>query len=147
LADQRFVHIADVPVDETWARLKADPKSVLIDVRTKAEWSFVGVPDLSTLGRRVVMMEWQSFPEGRADAQFTERLTAALAVAGTGTDDALFFICRSGGRSQMAAEAMAGAGFRHCTNVAEGFEGPLDHDRHRGRVSGWKAAGLPWVQG
>lgn len=147
LADQSFVHIADVPVDETWAQLKADLKAVLIDVRTKAEWSFVGVPDLSALGRRVVMMEWQSFPEGRADAQFTERLTAALAAAGTGTDDALFFICRSGGRSRMAAEAMAGAGFRHCTNVAEGFEGPLDHDRHRGGVSGWKAAGLPWVQG
>jgi rhodanese-related sulfurtransferase len=131
LADQGFVHIADVPAEETWAQLQADPKAVLIDVRTKAEWAFVGLPDLSALGRRVI----------------TERVAAALTAAGAGTDDKLFFICRSGGRSRMAAEAMAEAGFRHCTNVAEGFEGPLDAGRHRGGVAGWKAAGLPWVQG
>ncbi|MGI9402905.1 MAG: rhodanese-like domain-containing protein, partial [Hyphomicrobium sp.] len=29
----------------------------------------------------------------------------------------------------------------------DGFEGPLDASRHRGQVAGWKAAGLPWVQG
>ena len=147
MADRDFVHIADVPVDDTWAQLTADPKAVLIDVRTKAEWAFVGVPDLSPLRRKVVMMEWQSFPESRTDVQFTDRLTAALAAAGTSKDDALFFICRSGGRSRMAAEAMAEAGFQRCSNVAEGFEGPLDDTRHRGLVAGWKAAGLPWVQG
>jgi rhodanese-related sulfurtransferase len=147
VADRDFVHIADVPVDETWALLKADPKAVLIDVRTKAEWAFVGVPDLSPLGRRVVMVEWQSFPESRVDGQFTDRLSATLAAAGASKDDALYFICRSGGRSRMAAEAMADAGFQRCSNVAEGFEGPLDDTRHRGHIAGWKAAGLPWVQG
>lgn len=147
VAELNVVHIADVPVEETWARLQADPKAVLIDVRTKAEWAFVGVPDLSSLGRRVVMVEWQSFPENRVDAQFTDRLAAALTASGASTDDALFFICRSGGRSRMAAETMAEAGFRHCSNVAEGFEGPLDSSRHRGGTAGWKAAGLPWVQG
>ena len=83
----------------------------------------------------------------RVDAQFSERLAAALAASGTGKDDALYFICRSGGRSRMAAEAMAEAGFRRCSNVAEGFEGPLDDSRHRGQVAGWKASGLPWMQG
>ena len=142
-----FIHIADVAVGETWQRLEADPKAVLIDVRTKAEWAFVGVPDLTALGRRVVMLEWQSFPDSRVDAQFTDRLAAQLAASGASKDDALYFICRSGGRSRMAAEAMAEVGFRHCTNVADGFEGPLDDTRHRGRIAGWKAAGLPWVQG
>jgi hypothetical protein len=47
----------------------------------------------------------------------------------------------------MAAEAMTNAGYRRCRNVADGFEGPLDANRHRGRVAGWKAAGLAWVQG
>jgi rhodanese-related sulfurtransferase len=47
----------------------------------------------------------------------------------------------------MAAEALAANGFRRCRNVAEGFEGPLDPGRHRGQLAGWKAAGLPWVQG
>jgi rhodanese-related sulfurtransferase len=147
LADRDVVRIADLSVEQTWDRLVSDPKAVLIDVRTKAEWAFVGVPDLSSLGRRAVMLEWQSFPDSRIDAEFTNRLSAALAAAGAQQDDALYFICRSGGRSRMAAEVMAEAGFRHCFNVAEGFEGPLDEHRHRGRAAGWKAAGLPWVQG
>ena len=47
VADQEFVHIADVPVEEIWARPTADPKAVPIYVRTKAEWAFGGLPDLS----------------------------------------------------------------------------------------------------
>ena len=50
---------------------------------------------------------------------------------------------RSGGRSLAAAKAMAEAGYRACHNVAGGFEGPLDDDRHRGSAGGWKATGLP----
>jgi rhodanese-related sulfurtransferase len=74
-------------------------------------------------------------------------MTKALDAAGASKDSELFFICRSGARSRMAAEAMANAGYRRCRNVADGFEGPLDADRHRGQVAGWKAAGLAWVQG
>jgi hypothetical protein len=47
----------------------------------------------------------------------------------------------------MAAEAMAAAGYRRCLNVAEGFEGPIDADRHRSQIAGWKFARLAWVQG
>ena len=71
----------------------------------------------------------------------------ALTARGVQKDDEIFFICRSGGRSRMAAEAMAAAGYRHCLNVAEGFEGPMDADRHRGQIAGWKFEGLDWVQG
>ncbi len=147
LDNGNIVHIEDVPVDETWRRLEADSKAVLIDVRTRSEWAFVGLPDLSSLGKRVLTVEWQTFPDNRVDAQFAERLAAALTTAGAGKTDELLFICRSGGRSRMAAEVMAEAGYRHCRNVAEGFEGPLDDRRHRGHVAGWKSAGLPWVQG
>ncbi len=141
------IHINDVSVEETWARLKADPRSVLVDVRTRAEWAFVGLPDLTSLGKRVVTLEWQTFPDNRIDEEFPARLSAALAAAGTETSDEVFFICRSGARSRMAAEALAAAGFGRCSNVADGFEGPLDDMRHRGGVAGWKAAGLPWMQG
>ncbi len=141
------VPVQDVSVDETWARLKADPTSVLIDVRTRAEWAFVGLPDLNDLGKRVVTIEWQTFPDNRVDAEFDQRLTTALEAAGVKKDDEVFFLCRSGGRSRMAAEVMTAAGYQRCRNVAEGFEGPLDPNRQRGRVAGWKAAGLPWVQG
>jgi rhodanese-related sulfurtransferase len=74
-------------------------------------------------------------------------MTKALDAAGATKESELFFICRSGARSRMAAEAMANVGYRRCRNVADGFEGPLDADRHRGQVAGWKAAGLAWAQG
>jgi len=139
--------IEDVPVLETWERLKADPTAVLVDVRTRAEWAFVGIPDLSKIQREVLLMEWQTFPDSRIVPDFAQRLDAALAAKGALKSTEIFFICRSGGRSRMAAEQMTAAGYSRCRNVEEGFEGPLDSSQHRGRVSGWKFAGLDWVQG
>lgn len=138
--------VDDVPAAQTWARLESDEASILIDVRTRAEWMFVGVPDLSPIGRQVVTLEWQTL-DGQIDPRFVDRLSSLLDQAGRTKDTQLFFICRSGARSRAAAEAMASAGFGQCHNVADGFEGPLDDSRHRGRVAGWKAAGLPWAQG
>lgn len=140
-------NIDDVSVKETWARLVAAPDAVLIDVRTRAEWAFVGLPDLSSLGRKPLLVEWQTFPDNRINPAFVEQLTEQLDVLGADANTELFFICRSGGRSLMAAKAMTGRGFTKCHNVADGFEGPLDPNRRRGRVAGWKAEGLPWMQG
>ncbi len=139
--------VEDVSVLETWKRLEGDPKAVLVDVRTRAEWAFVGVPDLSKINRGVMLIEWQTFPDSRIAPDFTERLSAVLAEKGVETNCEIFFICRSGGRSRMAAEAMTEAGYCHCRNVMEGFEGPLDAANHRSQVAGWKFAGLDWVQG
>jgi rhodanese-related sulfurtransferase len=133
-------------VKDVWERLKSDPKAVLIDVRTRAEWTYVGLPELSTIGKRPLLIEWQTFPDNRVDPQFTDRLGKMLTEAGAAKDAELFFICRSGGRSRSAAQAMAAEGYTRCRNVADGFEGPLDPNRRRGRA-GWKAAGLPWAQG
>ncbi len=141
------VGIADVPVTQAWEQLTADAQSVLVDVRTRAEWSFVGVPDLASIGKRPLLLEWSSFPDNQVDPQFADRLAAALQQSGTGTDAEIFFICRSGARSKAAATALAAKGFTRCRNVADGFEGPLDQSRQRGRSGGWKAAGLPWSQG
>ena len=147
MQSMEVVHIEDVPVEDVWAQLEKDTVSALIDVRTRAEWAFVGLPDLAEIGKRVLTVEWQTSPESKIDAGFAERMTQALDAAGANKDTELFFICRSGARSRMAAEAMARAGYRRCRNVADGFEGPLDANRHRGRVAGWKASGLAWVQG
>lgn len=139
--------VEDVSVLDTWKRLEADPKAVLVDVRTRAEWAFVGVPDLSGIGRDVMLLEWQTFPDSRIAADFVERLSAVLAAKGVEKTAEVFFICRSGARSRMAAEAMTAAGYRNCRNVKEGFEGPLDAAQHRNQLAGWKFAGLDWVQG
>lgn len=141
------VRVADVSVREVWARLENDRSSVLIDVRTRAEWAYVGLPDITSLGKQVILVEWQTFPDNRIDAVFAAKLTEILDRMGVEKGAELFFICRSGGRSRMAAEVMVAAGYPRSRNVTEGFEGPLDGHRHRGRVSGWKVAGLPWVQG
>ena len=141
------VPIAAVTAEDAWLRLKEDAGSVLIDVRTIAEWAYVGLPELSALGKRPVLVEWQGFPDERLNAAFVDRVVEALEPLGADHDSELLFICRSGQRSLKAAEAMAAAGYRRCRNVSDGFEGPLDADRHRGRLKGWKAKGLPWTQG
>lgn len=144
---KRDFRVEDVSVSDVWKTLKSDPGSVLIDVRSYPEWSFVGLPDLSTIGKTVLTIEWQTFPDSQVNAAFADQLSAELHRLGADEDTNLFFICRSGARSRMAAELSAAAGNRRCVNVAEGFEGQLDANHHRGNVSGWKAAGLPWKQG
>jgi rhodanese-related sulfurtransferase len=138
--------VDEVDVATAWKGLQENPRAQLVDVRTRAEWTYVGIPDLGPLGKRAVLVEWQAFPDQSVDPRFAERLANELKALGVQSDDDLFFICRSGSRSLAAARAMAEAGFRACHNVSEGFEGPLDDARHRGTLQGWKAIGLPWQQ-
>lgn len=139
-------YAGDVSCIDAWDTLNGDRPTFLIDVRTKAEWAFVGVPVLSEMGTEPLLVEWQSFPTMERDSGFAETLSKALAARGADTDAHLLFLCRSGARSQSAASAMTEHGYRNCFNVTGGFEGPPDQEGHRGRVGGWKASGLPWVQ-
>jgi rhodanese-related sulfurtransferase len=125
-----------------WDALQSDPAAQLVDVRTDAEWTYVGLSDLSGAGKQPVLIPWQVFPAMQVNQAFTDQLRAA----GLTPADKLFFICRSGVRSLAAAQAAIAAGFPHSYNVADGFEGPPDDDAHRGQVAGWKAEGLPWRQ-
>ena len=100
-----------VDVEETWQLLAARVGSQLIDVRTRAEWAYVGIPDLGPLGKRAVLVEWQTFPDQTVDPRFAERLASELGALAVQLDDDLFFICRSGSRSLAAAKAMAAAGY------------------------------------
>ena len=139
-------YAGDVSATDAWQAIQDDADAVLIDVRTQAEWAFVGMPDLGGIGKQLLCVEWQQFPGGQPNPAFTSQLEAQLAGLNANRDTELFFICRSGQRSLHSAEALAAAGYRGCHNVAGGFEGPLDSEGHRGLVAGWKAAGLPWVQ-
>lgn len=114
----------------------------LVDVRTDAEWTYVGMPDLAAAGKRPVLIPWQVFPSMQVNGAFLD----SLRRAGATPDMPLYFICRSGARSMAAAMAAADTGFPHVYNVADGFEGPPDADGHRGALAGWKADGLPWRQ-
>ena len=139
-------YAGDVGAAEAWEMLQQDPKAQLVDVRTQAEWNFVGLPDISSLGRRVHCIEWQDFPAMAPNPGFAGEVSDALAASGADKDTVVLFLCRSGARSRGAAMAMTRAGYRHAFNVGDGFEGALDAERHRGTNNGWKAAGLPWKQ-
>jgi rhodanese-related sulfurtransferase len=139
-------YAGDLSAAEAFHLLAADPGSVLVDVRTQAEWSFVGAPDLSSIGKDVLLLEWQSFPSMQVDPAFAARLSARLEAAGVKPGAPLVFLCRSGARSRSAAIAMTQAGWTPCLNVADGFEGPLDAGRHRNALGGWRAGNLPWAQ-
>jgi rhodanese-related sulfurtransferase len=103
---------------------------------------FVGLPDLSSVDRRPVLQSWQVFPAMEVDGNFVAEISRQI----PDRDAPIVFICRSGGRSRAAASAVAAAGYRRCYNLAGGFEGNPDAQRHRGKTDGWKAAGLPWIQ-
>ena len=137
---------ADIGPDEVWKRLGDGTGGVLIDVRSRAELTFVGVPDLSSIGMQVVFVAWQEFPAMQVDPDFAGSLDAVLDGEGVDRNAELFFMCRSGGRSAAAAAAMTSAGYANCFNVAGGFEGGHDEAGQRGRMNGWKATGLPWRQ-
>jgi rhodanese-related sulfurtransferase len=136
----------EISPEEAYAILGEDARAVLVDVRTEPEWQFVGGPDLTSLGKSVVFLQWQIYPAMGVDEGFVATLEGELRRRALDESAPVLFMCRSGARSRQAAIAMAGAGWSRCYNVAEGFEGVLDADRHRGKMSGWRARGLPWVQ-
>ncbi len=140
--------VGEVNPDEAWRILVEQSAARLIDVRTRAEWGFVGVPDLAEVGRSPVLIEWASLPDMSANPRFAAEVMEAL---GDEQPETLLFLCRSGARSLQAAFAVADhigkTGISaHCLNVAEGFEGDLDAEGHRGGLNGWKARGLAWRQ-
>jgi rhodanese-related sulfurtransferase len=139
-------YAGDVSAVEAYSTLKGDDAAVLVDVRTKAEWSYVGAPDLTDLGKETIFLEWQEFPSMKVAEDFVPRLMGALRERGVSRAAPVLFLCRSGARSRAAAIAATKAGQEHCYNIADGFEGPLDDKRRRGAVDGWKARGLPWAQ-
>lgn len=134
-------YAGDITPEEAWTLLTDVPEAVLVDCRTEAEWRFVGVPDLATLGRDVVFIEWNR-TDGTTNETFVDDLVEKVGAA---PDRPVVFLCRSGNRSIAAAKAATAAGIAPSYNILDGFEGDLDQHRHRGG-SGWKAVGLPWRQ-
>lgn len=145
-ANQSGGYAGDVNVKDAWDSLAKSPDATLVDVRTAAEWSYVGVPVLSSIGKAAVLVEWDEFPSGALVPDFIGRLKAELDRLGIGAEAPLYFICRSGNRSRHAALAATAAGYSHAFNVAHGFEGRLGPHRHRDGKESWKGEGLPWVQ-
>lgn len=125
----------DVSPQQAYEALTTRDDAVLIDVRTPQEWNYVGIPMMPAM----IRASWPPPPE-------TPDFVHTIKSMGVSVDAQVYLICRSGVRSAHAAAELTQAGFTHCYNVAEGFEGDRDRQGHRGTIGGWKVAGLPWVQ-
>ena len=136
-------YAGDITPQEAWDILETDPDAVLVDVRTDAEWSYVGVTDLSSIGKEPHFVAWKIFPSMDVNPAF---VSGVVAIS-TNKDAPILSICRSGVRSISSSKALTEAGFTKAYNVTEGFEGNKDKTEHRGTVGGWKVRGLPWRQG
>ncbi|SMC18021.1 thiosulfate sulfurtransferase [Andreprevotia lacus DSM 23236] len=121
---------------EAHAVLQALPQARLVDVRSQAEWQFVGTVPGSA------QIEWAHFPGMQPNPHFADQLKQQV-----DPQSVVLFLCRSGARSHNAAALAAQLGYGEAYNILEGFEGDKNADQHRNTVNGWKAAGLPWVQG
>ena len=125
--------------EEAHALMQQHPGARLVDVRTRAEWEWVGrVPLPNT-----IFIEWNSWPGGQPNPDFLSSLKSQVGA----TDVPILFLCRSGGRSHNAAATATHAGYTQAINVLQGFEGDRDQNGQRNTVGGWRAAGLPWIQG
>jgi len=121
--------------------LETHPEAVILDVRSKVEFDYVGHP----IG--AVHVPWKEFPDWQINPQFTREVRERLAArAGAPEQVPVLVICRSGSRSFAAGEQLARDGFREVYNIEEGFEGDKDARNQRGHLNGWRHHGLPWEQ-
>jgi rhodanese-related sulfurtransferase len=110
------------------------PSAKLVDVRTRAEWDWVGrIPGAEEI-------EWMSYPSNQPNAHFLAQLKQCVDA-----QSLVLFVCRSGVRSHHAACLANDSGYSACYNVLEGFEGDKDANGQRGKTGGWRHAGLPWT--
>jgi len=125
---------------ETYEELASKDDAILVDCRAAAEWHFTGTPDLSGIGKRVILAALVD-EAGRPNPEFLNEVKAV-----TTPDMPVYIICRVGGRSANACRLLAGEGYGDLVNVLEGFEGRTDENGHRNSLEGWKHHKLPWTQ-
>lgn len=137
--------IKEIRPPEAWELLNSNAASILIDCRSTMEFNYVGHPV------QALHVPWSEPPGWQVNMNFAEAVRELLEeqplVDGAMQEERpILVICRSGVRSLDAGKVLAANGFRNVYNVMEGFEGPLDEERHRSNIGGWRYHGLPWVQ-
>ncbi len=154
--------ISDVPTEkqtslglyvtsaEAYDMWKADPEKVkILDVRTPEEYIYVGhAPMAWNIPAFDQVYVWdpekKHFPM-KANPDFMDKIAKVFKP-----DDVILVTCRSGGRSAMATNQLAKAGFKIVYNITDGFEGDMVEDPNsvffaERMVNGWKNSGLPYT--
>ena len=133
-----------------YAMWSAEPEGVrVLDVRTPEEYIFVGHAEMArNIPLAFVEYEWNTDkdePVVRANPDLVSHVMSLFQPT-----DVLLVMCRSGGRSAVAVNALANVGFEHVYNVIDGFEGDMVDDptsafRGKRMKNGWKNSGSPWT--
>lgn len=130
--EKNLPYLGELTPKEAFALLQEE-STLLVDVRSQAELDLVGrVPNAKHI-------EWAFYPGMIANAAFSQQLQAQVAP-----DQAIVFMCRTGGRSHNAAMLAQQLGYSRVFNMVEGFEGEANQQKQRTLINGWKHADLPW---
>lgn len=116
--------------------MKSPSDTFIIDVRTRAEYEFVGHPDLPN---GVANIPYKFYPSWKINKDFVRKVAERYRK-----DDTIITICRSGIRAKDAASRLLEAGFKRVLYMTDSFEGKKDALGHR-NVDGWKVNGLPYT--
>jgi rhodanese-related sulfurtransferase len=139
-----------VTAREAYEKWKADPEKVMIlDVRTVDEYLFIGHPTMAwKIPVAAQTHEWDAVKKEFPMKLLPDFVARVKKVAKP--DDTMLVMCRSGGRSAIAANLLAKAGYKHVYNVVDGMEGDTVEDEHsvfagQRLRNGWKNSGCPWT--
>jgi len=139
-----------VTAKEAYEKWKAEPdKITIIDVRTPEEYLFVGHPTMAwKIPLAAQTYQWDAEKRQFPMKPLPDFVSRVSEVAKP--DDMLMVMCRSGGRSAIAVNRLAEAGFTHVYNITDGMEGDTVTDPNsvfvgQRLVNGWKNSGLPWT--
>jgi rhodanese-related sulfurtransferase len=135
---------------EAYDKWKTDPGKVnILDVRTPEEYVFIGHP---TMAWNVpVTFQTYQWDDGKRKLPMKPNPDFVAWVKEiVNPTDILLVMCRSGGRSALAVNQLAEAGFRNVYNIIDGMEGDLVDDpgsvfQGQRMKNGWKNSGLPWT--
>ena len=139
-----------VTAAEAYDKWLATPDEVKVfDVRTLEEYIYVGhAPMAWNIPLLFQTHEWNAEKGYFAFQPNPDFLSQAKEVAGP--EDTILVMCRSGGRSAMAVNMLAEAGFTNVYQITDGMEGdsikdPLSVFQGQRLMNGWKNSGLPWT--
>jgi rhodanese-related sulfurtransferase len=140
-----------VTAKEAHEKWKAEPDKVkIIDVRTPEEYLFVGHPAMAwKIPVAAQTYEWDSDKQNFPMKPLPDFVSRVKEVAQP--DETLMLMCRSGGRSAIAVNMLAQAGFQHVYNIVDGMEGDVNADsdnvaQGQPLKDGWKNSGCPWTK-
>jgi rhodanese-related sulfurtransferase len=139
-----------VTAREAYRKWQDDPAHVtILDVRTPEEMLFVGHPPMAwKIPVAVQTYEWDSVKKEFPMKLLPDFVARVKQVASA--DDTILVMCRSGGRSAIAVNLLAQAGYKHVHNIIDGMEGDTVEDAQsvfagQHLVNGWKNSACPWT--